>query len=126
MKVTVRRDGGAQEFSIALEKMPEAPPTAAPVRGVTLRPLRPMERSMLGFMQPTGLRVEKVDPASPLAGILRPRMNVLHVGGADRSEIVEVATVAEFEDLLDKFASTGGWFITRKPGDGDVAFPPLP
>ncbi len=128
MKVSVRRGGEAVQFFIVLTTLPEPAKTVAVVRGVTLRKLHSFERSLLGVIESTGLRVERVDPASPLAGILRERMNILHAGGSGEGELLEVATLEEFEKMLTEYSATGGVIVTASFGGPlkPISFPPIP
>jgi S1-C subfamily serine protease len=129
MKVTARRGGEVLSLTVALTELPQISAKSTKVRGVTVRQLKPFERGMLGLEQATGLQVVRVDEDSPLAGILKERMNILHVGGKKiGEEILEVADADEFEKMLTKYAA-GGVILTMSFGEPnltEISFPELP
>jgi S1-C subfamily serine protease len=126
VQLTLRRGTEILTLSVALATLPESAEKPGTVRGVTVRPLRPFERSMLS--EPGGLYVENVEPGSPFAGILTRRSNILRVSSADLVEVTDVFTPEQLETALAKLASTGGLVVTAKPGLQSewLKFPALP
>jgi serine protease Do len=117
-----------RKVQVVLTDLPESAAGPASIHGVTVRRLHPIERSLLNLEEATGLRVEAVDPASPLASVLSRGMNILDVGTPDRVRLRPVATPEEFRKELEGLAGSGGVIHTGVAGvkdDGWLNFPPL-
>jgi S1-C subfamily serine protease len=127
LSLIIRRGKEAKPLQAVLADLPAASTTSGTVYGVRVRPLLEYEQMLLTLPDHTGLRVEEVDPGSPLATVLAPRTYILAVSKQKGDQSHPVGTPAEFKERLDELKDTGGYIVAQAPGKdtSPVHFPPL-
>ncbi|HEX2747338.1 MAG TPA: trypsin-like peptidase domain-containing protein [Verrucomicrobiales bacterium] len=129
LDLTVRRgrDAKPEHMQAVLTGLPESPSTPGVAYGVHVRKLHSYERNLLNILDGSGLRVEEVEPKSPLVTILTRGMNVLLVATPDGTTALTVSSPEEFRKALEDLAGTGGNVIVASPGgvNKPLKFPPL-